>query len=185
MRVLAAHVAAEAKTAERKPFARAVPVVRSWVLIENCLVPFRGKEVRHERTHEWLGNGLFEPDRQRRILIRKLGKGFRHEKVPRYAQHDCQDPLIEHRFPKFFLQKVGVDSDDLHHVPTQGREMVLIHRLHITCPQLRFAVASHASERRDHRRPQAEAAKPTAPPSAASGAYGCRPLNGTNLTGES
>ena len=31
MRVLAAHVAAEAKTAERKTFALAVSVVRSWV----------------------------------------------------------------------------------------------------------------------------------------------------------
>ena len=31
MRVEAAHVAAEAKTAERKPFALAVSVFRSWV----------------------------------------------------------------------------------------------------------------------------------------------------------
>jgi hypothetical protein len=31
MRVVAAHVAAEAKAAERKPFALAVSVFRSWV----------------------------------------------------------------------------------------------------------------------------------------------------------
>ena len=50
-------------------------VSQSGADLENCLVPFGGKEVRHKRTHERLGNGLFEPDRERRILIRKLGKG--------------------------------------------------------------------------------------------------------------
>jgi hypothetical protein len=94
------------------------------------------------------------------------------------AQHDCQDPLIEYRFPKFFLQKVGMDPDDLHHVPTQDCEMLLIHRLHAICPQLRFAVASCASERQGHRRPPTEATKLTARPPSHHDAWVGKPRGG-------
>jgi hypothetical protein len=42
---------------------------------------------------------LLEPDRQRHILIRGVGKGFRHKAVSRDAQQGGQDSLFERRFP--------------------------------------------------------------------------------------
>jgi hypothetical protein len=105
--------------------------------LEKCLVPFRSKQVCHEGTHEGLGDRLFEADRQRHILIRKMGQSVGNEKVSRCVQHRRQDPLVKHAFPKFFLDQVGVDSNDLDHVPTQDCEVFLIHRLHAIRPWLR------------------------------------------------
>ena len=59
----------------------------------------------------------------------------RNKEVPRHAQHHCQDPLLKHPFPEFFLFQVCVDPDDLDHVPTQDREVLLVHRLHAIRPQ--------------------------------------------------
>ena len=105
-------------------------VAKSGADPKNRLVLLRSKEVRHKHTHQRLRNRLVEPDRKRHIRIRHIGKRFRHQKVPRYAQHDPQDPLIEHRIPKFFLYQVSVDTNDLDHVPTQDCEVHFVHRLH-------------------------------------------------------
>ena len=115
----------------------AVLVAQPGADLENCLVPLGVKQVCHEGAHEGLGDRLFKPDRKRHIQIREVGKGVGHKKMPRYAQHRFQDPFLKGSFPKFFLYQVGVDSNDLDHVPTQDCEVLLVHRLHAIRPQLR------------------------------------------------
>ena len=46
---------------------------------ENPLVPPRSKKIGHERTHERLGDRLFEPDWQGHVLIRVQNKLFWHK----------------------------------------------------------------------------------------------------------
>ena len=53
--------------------------------------------------------------------VREAGKWFGDKQMARNAQHRRQHPFIKCRFPKLVLKYVGVNTDDLDHVPTQDR----------------------------------------------------------------
>jgi hypothetical protein len=106
----------------------AVLVAQPGADLENCLVPLGVKQVCHEGAHEGLGDRLFKPDRKRHILIREVGKGVGHKKMPRYAQHRFQDPFLKGSFPKFFLCQdwKGSPQDPWHPRPQSSPDPLII-----------------------------------------------------------
>jgi hypothetical protein len=89
-----------------------------------------GKEIGHESDHEGLRHGFIKADRKRHVLVGKGRSRDRHEKMPGHPQHRCHHPFIERRLAEFFACKVGIDCDNLDHVPAQNREMLFVHWLH-------------------------------------------------------
>src|SRR5689334_2536144 len=102
--------------------------------LEDDVLRFQGQKIRHQRADEGLGYGLFEANRQRPVLIRQVGKRLRHEQMPWNARHRSQDALIEGDLAKLLFEQIGVDPNDVDHVSTQYRQMLVGHRLHAVGP---------------------------------------------------
>ena len=98
--------------------------------LEHAVCRLRGEEVGHHRHDERLRDRLVEADRQRRVVVGQGGQRRRHEAVAWDMRHGAQHPRIEHRLAEFFLGQLGVDRDDLDHVPAQDREVRLAHLSH-------------------------------------------------------
>ena len=102
--------------------------------LEHAVGGQRGQEVGHHRHDERLRDRLVEADRQGRVVVGQGSQRRRHEAVARDVRHGGQHARVERRLAELFLRQLGVDRDDLDHVPAQDREVRLAHLPHGEVP---------------------------------------------------
>jgi hypothetical protein len=98
--------------------------------LEHSRSRFDPEEVEHERTDEWLRDSLVEADRQRRVLVSHQHEALRHEQMARNIHQGPTKRLRRNIRTYLITGEFEVHVDDLDHVASIKRQVLLGHRLH-------------------------------------------------------